>query len=218
MQQLLMEYTNTCQAHSFYSFMLNQQKMLFFNPSWPCMGYPPIILQRAFFDILFQMDTYIHEEHAKNTEAHSNSANYLTTFENVMFNNPCQIIVENKGASLNDCNAFSFGLVKQGMVSLTLRYFQILQYNFFKFLQIVSNPGVVASFSDQSPSSTWTMKNLSADVTTNNLLNMLRTPNMEELSKNITNLTETSLKNLVFYLSIQKLFFVVHSYNLDILQ
>jgi len=61
----------------------------------------------------------------------------------------------------------------------------MLQYNFFKYIWIVSNPGVEASFSDQTPSSTWTVKNLSTDVTTNNLLNILRTPNIDELSKNV---------------------------------
>lgn len=41
---------------------------------------------------VYTVDSTIHEEHARNTNYHDNSADYLTAFENVMFQNACTIV------------------------------------------------------------------------------------------------------------------------------
>jgi len=48
---------------------------------------------------MYEIDSTVHEEHAKNTERHNNSVAYMINFENVMFKDCCSIIVQQKGAS-----------------------------------------------------------------------------------------------------------------------
>lgn len=42
---------------------------------------------------VYTIDSTIHEEHARNTNYHDNSAGYLTAFETIMFDNACNIVV-----------------------------------------------------------------------------------------------------------------------------
>jgi hypothetical protein len=72
---------------------------------------------------LYYLDSIIYEEHAKNTLLHDTNVKYLLSFEKVMFQNTCEIIVAAKGAGIQECDEFGNGIVQQGMVTVNVRYF-----------------------------------------------------------------------------------------------
>ena len=85
------------------------------------------------------------------------------------------MVVESKDAGIVQCNTFGSGIVTKGMVSVSIRYFQLLRYNRDRLAWISDNPNIPFVFD-----STYEVVNLSPIVFLNNMYNVVRLPDTYE--------------------------------------
>ncbi|EGR29625.1 PAS domain S-box family protein [Ichthyophthirius multifiliis] len=112
-KDLQQEYNFTNFVEPYYSFTQNALKQHIFDSTWTILNSNSLTIVNNLIDNLYEFDSNLHQEHAKNSDQHNNSANYLDFFKSVMFDDACIVIVQQKGASQTECEQFSQGLVRQ---------------------------------------------------------------------------------------------------------
>ncbi|EGR27581.1 PAS domain S-box family protein [Ichthyophthirius multifiliis] len=156
LKQTIKEFNYTTIAEAYYSLTLNAQRQMFIDDKFTILNQNSKVIMTEMINYLYKIDSTMHEEHARNTEYHTNSADYLGSFENIMFKDACEIIVNRKGASQTECDNFANGIVKQvkkklifffyknkqyqGMITVIIRYFQLIRYFKDRYDYVLNNP------------------------------------------------------------------------------
>jgi len=58
-KQLNLEYNSTCEAHSYYSYIYNSQKLLLYDSSFPTYELPALETQSYLMTLLYEIDSKI---------------------------------------------------------------------------------------------------------------------------------------------------------------
>lgn len=100
MNELLIEFNATSIAEPYYSMTLNAEYQYALDRRWTVFNEPPLEFIPVMINNIYDIDSTLHREHAKNTEYHNNSAGYLDSFDRVYFQDACLIVVQYKDAGI----------------------------------------------------------------------------------------------------------------------
>ncbi|EAS07526.3 PAS domain S-box protein (macronuclear) [Tetrahymena thermophila SB210] len=178
--QLVQELNATSYSEAFFLFADNSQRQLFYDQKTKIFGTDPSAYTTQTLNQLYQLDSSVHQEHALNINVH-NSA-YNNAFDNVMMLDPCSIVFSLQGQNQDVCEQFAEKAVSQGMAVAVTRYFENLRYfnSIYQILYKSANGGPTVKFSDVAPSDA-TLRKVTGDPLTDQLLSLLRTSVADEL-------------------------------------
>ena len=91
------------------------------------------------------------------------------------------------------------------MVSANIRFFQLMRFNYNTYLAVLKSFNAPYAFDYSSQDATWTVKNISSSVATNNKLNLLRSPDIYEMSKQINRYLDILLPAFLLLLLYNKI-------------
>ncbi|EGR33844.1 PAS domain S-box family protein, partial [Ichthyophthirius multifiliis] len=211
--QILKEYNFTCFSEPYYSLVLNGQKQMIYNNQWTILNQNSLDILTQFQQQIYLIDETIHEQHAKNLNKHDNQINYLQTFQDIMFGDTCKILVQQKGASLIECNQFAKSVVKQGMITVLIRYFQLIRYFNDRYISIINNPLQQFDFKQfEDEQFKFIEIDQNNNIMKNNLLNLLRIGESYELIQIQTQYLKYSISYLKQIFT-QEILYQISSYE-----
>lgn len=137
-RSMVKEVKATGSAESFFYYAHNAQRQLLLNNTQTILMRPPVEVVKENINLMFELDSQIHEEHSINVAIHKEE--YKETYNNLMMLKPCDIAAKLQGEAhessivTSDCEKFASGTLKEGLALGLARHYENMRYILTKYL------------------------------------------------------------------------------------